>query len=37
MQGLNVVAGKVTYEPVADDQGIEYTPAAQALEAVPAA
>jgi Alanine dehydrogenase/PNT, C-terminal domain len=26
-QGLNVVAGKVTYEPVARDQEVEYTPA----------
>jgi alanine dehydrogenase len=37
MQGLNVCAGKLTYEPVANDQGLEFTPAAQALEAVPAA
>ena len=37
MQGLNVCGGKLTYEPVANDQGLEFTPAAQALEAVPAA
>ena len=34
--GLNVAAGQVTYEPVAKDQGLEFTPAAQALEAVAA-
>ena len=28
MKGLNVAAGKLTYEPVARDQGLEYTPAA---------
>jgi len=37
MQGLNVAAGKVTYEPVARDQGLEFTPATEALQAVPAA
>src|SRR4051812_26934936 len=37
MQGLNVCGGKLTYEPVANDQGLEFTPAAQALEAGPAA
>jgi len=37
MDGLNVAAGKLTYEPVARDQGLEYTPAKDALEAVPAA
>src|SRR3954469_8714708 len=37
LQGLNVCGGKLTYEPVANDQGLEFTPAAQALEAVPAA
>jgi alanine dehydrogenase len=36
MAGLNVAAGKLTYEPVARDQGLEYTPAQDALEAVPA-
>ena len=31
-KGLNVAAGTVTYEPVAEDQGLEYTPRrAQAL------
>jgi alanine dehydrogenase len=34
MKGLNVAAGRVTYEPVARDQGIEHTPPEQALEAV---
>jgi len=37
MDGLNVAAGKLTYEPVARDQGLDYTPAQDALEAVPAA
>jgi alanine dehydrogenase len=37
MNGLNVAAGKLTYEPVARDQGLEHTPAKDALEAVPAA
>ena len=37
MQGLNVAAGRVTYQPVALDQGREYTPPETALEAVPAA
>jgi alanine dehydrogenase len=36
MKGLNVAAGRLTYEPVARDQGLEYTPPEQALEAVPA-
>jgi alanine dehydrogenase len=36
LEGLNVAAGKLTYEPVARDQGLEYTPARDALEAVPA-
>jgi len=34
MQGLNVAAGQVTYEPVARDQGLEWTPPGDALEAV---
>jgi alanine dehydrogenase len=37
MDGLNVAAGKLTYEPVARDQGLEYTPARDALQAVVAA
>jgi alanine dehydrogenase len=37
MDGLNIAAGKLTYEPVARDQGLEYTAAHDALEAVPAA
>jgi alanine dehydrogenase len=36
MLGLNVAGGKVTYEPVARDQGLEFTPPAEALEAVAA-
>ena len=36
MQGLNVAAGRLTYEPVARDQGLEYTPPAEALAAVAA-
>jgi alanine dehydrogenase len=31
MKGLNVAAGKLTYEPVAQDQGLEYTPPEDAL------
>jgi alanine dehydrogenase len=34
MAGLNVAAGRVTYEPVAVDQELEYTPPAEALETV---
>jgi alanine dehydrogenase len=37
MHGLNVAAGRLTYEPVARDQGLEFTPPAEALGAVPAA
>jgi alanine dehydrogenase len=37
MDGLNVAAGKLTYEPVARDQGLEFTPPADALAAVGAA
>jgi alanine dehydrogenase len=34
MQGLNVAAGRVTYEPVAREQGLEWMPPGDALEAV---
>jgi alanine dehydrogenase len=34
MQGLNVAAGQVTYEPVARDQGLDWTAPGDALEAV---
>ncbi len=34
MTGLNVAAGRVTYSPVATDQGLEYTPPAEALALV---
>ncbi len=37
MNGLNVAAGKLTYEPVARGQGLAFTPPRDALEAVPAA
>jgi alanine dehydrogenase len=37
MRGLNVAAGQVTYEPVARDQGLEYTAPEQALQAVASA
>jgi alanine dehydrogenase len=37
MNGLNVAAGKVTYEPVARDQGLEFTPPQDALRLVTAA
>ena len=37
MNGLNVAGGKLTYEPVARDQGLEHTPPGDALAAVPAA
>ena len=36
LAGLNVAAGQVTYEPVARDQGLDFTPPREALEAVPA-
>ena len=36
LKGLNVAAGKVTYEPVASDQGLEYTTPADALALVAA-
>ena len=36
MKGLNVAAGRLTYEPVARDQGLEYTPPEEALAAVAA-
>ncbi len=34
MDGLNVAAGRLCYEPVARDQGLEHTPPADALAAV---
>jgi alanine dehydrogenase len=34
MRGLNVAAGRVTYEPVARDQGLEFVPPHEALQAV---
>jgi len=34
MEGLNVAAGRLTYAPVAADQGLEHTPPAEALAAV---
>ena len=37
MKGLNVAAGKMTYQPVAQDQGLEYTAPEAALAAVPTA
>jgi alanine dehydrogenase len=37
LKGLNVAAGRVTYEPVARDQGLEFAPPEDALAAVPAA
>jgi alanine dehydrogenase len=36
MAGLNVAAGEVTYEPVARDQGLTFTPPAEALGRVAA-
>jgi alanine dehydrogenase len=36
MRGLNVAAGALTYEPVARDQGLEFTPPHEALRLVPA-
>jgi alanine dehydrogenase len=36
MLGLNVAAGQVTYAPVAEDQGLPHTPAADALAALAA-
>jgi alanine dehydrogenase len=37
MRGLNVAAGTLTYEPVARDQDLEFTPPHEALRLVPAA
>jgi alanine dehydrogenase len=37
MKGLNVAAGRLTYAPVATDQGLEFTPPADALAALPSA
>ena len=34
MKGLNVAAGKLTYAPVAEDQGLEYTTPQDALAAL---
>jgi alanine dehydrogenase len=34
MKGLNTAAGRLTYEPVARDQGLEFVEPLQALEAV---
>ncbi len=36
MKGLNAAAGRLTYEPVARDQGLEFTPPDEALRAVAA-
>jgi alanine dehydrogenase len=36
MKGLNVAGGTVTYEPVARDQGLGFTPPADALAALAA-
>jgi len=36
MAGLNVAAGRVTYEPVAREQGLEFVAPQEALEGVPA-
>jgi alanine dehydrogenase len=37
MKGLNVAAGRVTYEPVAEDQGVSHIGPEEALELVAAA
>ncbi|HEY4094635.1 MAG TPA: alanine dehydrogenase [Baekduia sp.] len=37
LAGLNVAAGELTYAPVAADQGIDFTPAADALGRLPVA
>ena len=37
MRGLNVAAGQVTYEPIARDQVLPYTPPEEALDQVTAA
>jgi alanine dehydrogenase len=37
MRGLNVAGGRLTYAPVASDQGLEFTPPEDALAALPAA
>ncbi len=35
LKGLNVAAGKVTYAPVAEDQGLEYSAPEEALALIP--
>ena len=37
MKGLNVAAGRLTYEPVAEDQGVSHITPEEALELVSAA
>jgi alanine dehydrogenase len=37
MRGLNVAAGRLTYEPVARDQGLDVTPPEEALATIAAA
>ena len=37
MKGLNVAAGRVTYEPVAEDQGVSHITPQEALELVASA
>ena len=37
LRGLNVAAGRLTYEPVARDQGVEFTPPHEVLQSVSAA
>jgi alanine dehydrogenase len=34
LRGLNVAAGRLTYEPVARDQGVEFTPPHEVLQGV---
>jgi alanine dehydrogenase len=36
MLGLNVAGGQVTYQPVAEEQGLPFTPAQDVLAALPA-
>jgi alanine dehydrogenase len=37
LAGLNVIGGRLTYEPVARDQGLDWIPAHEALDNVPIA
>ena len=37
LAGLNVIGGRITYEPIARDQGLDWIPAGEALDSAPIA